>query len=350
MIPGRREVSIPGLIRIKPGALDRLGIYLRRADYLKVALIHSEGLPVALTDRLVAAANLEKIQIVHIAIIHNASSEEAIAILNQLPPVDCVLGFGGGKAIDAAKYIASLANTAMLAIPTSLSNDGFCSPQASLTEGGKRVTFRSSIPAGVIVDTAVCLQAPKVLWLAGIGDLVSKLTAIRDWKLAFHHQNAPFDDFAAMLSDASVYQFMGQPDFNLDGAKRLASALMLNGISMSICGSSRPASGSEHLISHSLDALSARPRLHGLQVGIATYLISQLDGKCTEAIRTLFNVTGFWNAITDDPFSRREWRQAIQRAPSMKSEFYTILSNSDLTDALMEIVDHDDHLKECFLD
>ena len=44
MIPGQRQVSIPGLVRIKPGVLDRVGVYLRRADYRRVALIHSEGL------------------------------------------------------------------------------------------------------------------------------------------------------------------------------------------------------------------------------------------------------------------------------------------------------------------
>ncbi|MEQ9411058.1 MAG: iron-containing alcohol dehydrogenase family protein [Fuerstiella sp.] len=350
MIPGQREVSIPGLVRIKPGALDRVGIYLRRANYQTVALIHSDGLPKTLINRLQAGLDREGISPAHVRSACEASREEAGAIASELPVIDCVLGLGGGKAIDTAKYIGFLSETAMLSIPTSLSNDGFCSPQSSLTESGKRVSMKSSMPSGVVVDTAVCLQAPKSLWLAGIGDLVSKLTAVKDWKLAFHHRDTPVDDFAALLSDASVFQFMGQPDFKLDGVQRLATALMLNGVSMSICGSSRPASGSEHLISHALDAFSARPRLHGFQVGMATYLISHLHGTATEAIRTVFTKTGFWDAIIADPFSRREWRLAIQQAPSMKSEFFTILSMRDWTDSLMEIIDHDRHLKNCFVE
>ena len=316
MIPGQREVFIPGLVRIKPGALDRVGIYVRRADYRTVALIYSEDLPVALIDRLQAGLDREGIALVHVKAAREASCEEARAIAAELPDIECILGLGGGKAIDTAKYIGFLSSTAMLSIPTSLSNDGFCSPQSSLTESGKRVSLKSKMPSGVVVDTAVCLQAPKILWLAGIGDLVSKLTAVKDWKLAFHHQDTPVDDFAALLSDASVFQFMGRPDFNLDGVQRLATALMLNGVSMSICGSSRPASGSEHLVSHALDALSVRPRLHGLQVGMATYLISQLHGTATEAIGTVFTRTGFWGAIIAEPFSRREWKLAIERAPS----------------------------------
>src|SRR5215471_13082134 len=101
---------------------------------------------------------------------------------------------------------------------------------------------------------------------------------------------------------------------------------MLNGIAMEIAGSSRPASGSEHLISHALDALSAKPRLHGLQVGVASFLVSLLQQNNTDVIAELFDVTGFWDAIAADPFRRSEWREAIYRAPTMKDGFFTVLS------------------------
>lgn len=350
MIPGQREVSIPGLVRIKPGALDRVGVYLRRADYRRVALVHSEGLPQTLTDQLQSGLRREGIDLAYSQTIHHASYDEAHAISAELPDIQCILGLGGGKAIDAAKCIGSLSETSTLAIPTSLSNDGFCSPQSSLTESGKRISRPSSMPSGVVVDTAVCLQAPKLLWLAGVGDLVSKLTAVRDWKLAFHLQNTPVDDFAALLSDASVFQFIGRPEFNLDGMRLLATALMLNGVAMSICGSSRPASGSEHLISHALDSFVDRPRLHGLQVGIASYLVSHLHESGTKEIRSVFTKSGFWEAIIAEPFSRSEWKQAIEMAPSMKTDFFTILSIDDQTETLMKILDTDPHLKDCFVD
>ena len=79
---------------------------------------------------------------------------------------------------------------------------------------------------------------------------------------------------AALRSDGSIHSFLSHPKLDLEGVRLLATSLMLNGIAMEVCGSSRPASGSEHLISHALDASSARPRLHGLQVGVATYLMS----------------------------------------------------------------------------
>ena len=206
------------------------------------------------------------------------------------------------------------------------------------------------MPYGVIVDTEVCLHSPKQLWLSGVGDLVSKITAIRDWKLAFHHDGTPVDDFAALLSDATVFQFLGRPEQDLEGMRLLATALMLNGVAMAVCGSSRPASGSEHLISHALDATSARPRLHGLQVGMATYLMSHLHGFGNESIRKLFDQTGFWHQIETDPFSRQEWQVAIQKAPSIKPNFHTSLSRKDYTGRLMALIGTDPILGNCFVE
>ena len=169
-------------------------------------------------------------------------------------------------------------------------------------------------------------------------------------KLAFHQTGEPVNDFAVLLSDKSVHSYLSHPRFDLKGTRLLATSLLLNGIAMEICGSSRPASGSEHLISHALDALSARPRLHGLQVGIAAYLVSILQGGNTDRIAGLFDVTGFWDAVAADPFSRSEWLQAIRAAPSVKEGYYTVLSSRDVLPEAEKILTHDPHLRRCFQD
>ena len=349
MIGNKREVEIPSLVRIKPGALDRLGIYLGRAAFRRVVLLHSEGLPGTIIERAKNAMASEQIDLVQDLAVADGALETMESIAIDLPEhTDCIVGVGGGKALDVAKLVATRAEVPMFTLPTSLSNDGFASPQSSLTIDGKRKSLPANMPRGVIVDTEVCLAAPKILWLSGVGDLVAKVTAVRDWKLAFHHDGTLVDDFAALLSDASVFQFMGRPERDLDGIRLLATALMLNGISMAICGSSRPASGSEHLISHALDATSKRPRLHGLQVGVATYILSQLHGSGTDNIRTLFDSTGFWKVIRADPFSRAEWKTAIELAPTVKANFHTILSKKDQGAALMQIIEGDAVLADCF--
>jgi glycerol-1-phosphate dehydrogenase [NAD(P)+] len=282
--------------------------------------------------------------------IADASYDAATELFTRLPrKASAIIGVGGGKALDVAKYVSFLARLPCYATPTSLSNDGFCSPQSSLTIDGRRRSLAAALPHAVVLDLDVCKDAPRSLWLSGVGDLTSKLTAIFDWKLSFHRRGEAVNDFAALLSDATVYQFLAQPSFDLEGARLLGTALMLNGIAMEICGSSRPASGSEHLISHALDAISKRPRLHGLQVGVATYLVSRVQRNQTERISGLFDRTGFWPLIESDPFILSEWKKALRLAPSIKEDFFTILSEPGALAEAQAILDTDPRLRACFL-
>ncbi|MGE3779310.1 MAG: iron-containing alcohol dehydrogenase, partial [Pirellulaceae bacterium] len=208
----------------------------------------------------------------------------------------------------------------------------------------------AAIPYGVVIDTEACQAAPRILTLSGVGDLVAKLTAVHDWKLAFHRAGEFVHDFAALLSDGSIHAYLSRPAFDLEGLRLLATALLLNGMAMEMCGTSRPASGSEHLISHALDATSVRPRLHGLQVGVATYLVSILQGAHTQRIAELFAATGFWDAIAQDPFSRAEWLTAVRVAPTLKADFYTVLASRDVLPEVERLLQQDPHLNRCFVD
>ena len=344
-----RQTAIPELVRVKPGALDRMGIYAGRHEFTRVVLFFSKNLEERLLDRLTGSLRSQNINVLQQTEVESIGFEKVTELFRQAPrAVDAVIGLGGGKALDVAKYVAFLSRLPYLSVPTSLSNDGFCSPQSSLTIDDRRCPLPSAMPFGVILDTAVCLDAPETLWYSGVGDLVSKLTAVTDWKLAFHAQKTPVDDFAALLSDASVYQFLAWPKRDLEGMRLLGTALLLNGISMSICGSSRPASGSEHLISHALDSLSKRPRLHGLQVGVAAYLISLLQNQNSGRIAALFDATGFWRAIGSDPFDRAEWLEAARIAPTLKSDFYTVLSSRDCLPEIEAALHSDPNLRQCF--
>ncbi len=346
----RTQAAIPTFVRIKPGALDRLGIYAARHAHRRVLLIVSQGMVPEIVARAVQGLNEQGAEDIHRIDADAASFEAAADLLAALPTArQAVIGLGGGRALDVAKYVAHLASLPYYAVPTSLSNDGFCSPQSSLTLVGKKRSLAATLPFAVVVDTEVCRQAPKVLWLSGVGDLLAKITAVRDWKLAYHQRGEPVDDLAALLSDASVFQFLGRPEHDPEGLRLLATALMLNGISMEICGSSRPASGAEHLISHALDARSERPRLHGLQVGVATYLVSHLQGEGTDLIAGTFDRTGFWQAIRDDPFRRAEWLDAVERAPAIKPDRFTILSTRPRVSEVANLIDHDPHLAGCFI-
>ena len=343
------SIVIPTLVRIKPGALDRIGVYVKRGEFRTAVLLFSKELDHSFIERVNASLAAHGVTVLEQVLVEASSFEHAQEVFLSLPPkAEVIIGIGGGKALDVGKYVAFLTRLPYISVPTALSNDGFCSPQASLDFQGKRRSFPAAMPYGVVIDTAICLEAPRILWLAGVGDSVAKITSVYDWKLAFKNQGTQVDDFAALLSDATVFQLMAKPDHDLEGMRLLGTALMLNGIAMEICGSSRPASGSEHLISHALDLVSARPHLHGLQVGVATYMISQLQGRGMERISSLFDATGFWDAIRQDPFSRKEWIEAIRIAPGVKPDFYTVLSDTGRLDDLIRIMDTDPKLKGLF--
>lgn len=347
----RTQISIPNLVRVKPDAIGRLGIYARRNAFSEIVVLHSADLHADLMQRLCDGLHAESITILQRWPIQAASFEQARALFPQIPAkTRAIVGFGGGKALDVAKYVAFLTRIPYLAVPTSLSNDGFCSPQSSLTLEGRRKSLPSAMPFGVVIDTEVCLAAPEILWLAGVGDLVAKLTAVTDWKLAFNAVGTLVDDFAALLSDATVFQFIARPQRDLEGVRLLGTSLMLNGIAMEVCGSSRPASGSEHLISHALDSLGGPPRMHGLQVGIATYLVSLLQGRNADLIADLFEQTGFWRAVEKDPFRRADWLEAIRRAPSIKQDFYTVLSSRACLPEAEHHLLTDPHLRNCVVE
>jgi hypothetical protein len=119
-------------------------------------------------------------------------------------------------------------------------------------------------------------------------------------------------------------------------------------IAMEMSGSTRPASRSEHLISHALDALSTPPKMHGLQVGVASYVISILQKENTVRIASLFDATRFWDAIAADPFSRAEWLEAVRMAPAMKQGLYTVLSSRDVLPEVEQLLTDDPRLTRCF--
>jgi glycerol-1-phosphate dehydrogenase [NAD(P)+] len=344
------QIGLPTLVRVKDGALDRLGLYLQRAQHNRIIVIQSDGLIHSLSERASQSLKEHSIDSAAWLEVTEISIDSAIRLYLQLPSrVSAVVGLGGGRALDVAKYVASLGRLPFFAVPTSLSNDGFCSPQSSLLIEDKRRSLPAAIPYGLVIDTAVCREAPLNLTLSGVGDLVAKFTAVRDWKLAFHATGEPIDDFAALLSDGSVHAYLSHSNRDAQGMRLLATALMMNGIAMVMSGSSRPASGSEHLISHALDQISSRPRLHGLQVGVASYLVSRLQGENESLIDQLFRATGFWDAIASDPFVKSEWVQAVRMAPTIKDSFYTVLSSRDVMPEVEALLMTDPHLSRCII-
>ncbi len=341
----QRQIAIPSILKIGKNEIDHIGQYLLEAGFTNVACFFSAGIEELYGEKVFESLENQGINIVHKDIIDQTHIENVIDTAFSIPKsVNVLLGIGGGKALDYSKYCAHILALPFISVPTSTSNDGFCAPNASLLVNNKRKTIKATIPYGVIVDLTAVKNAPDICVYSGIGDLISKITAGRDWKMACSLSKAQFNDFAYLISQNSVLELLNYQDWDIKSLKflyQLVYSLLMNGIAMEIASSSRPASGSEHLISHAYDSITHKPSMHGIQVGLATYICSYLQDYEFEKIKNLLIHTGFFDFLEKHPLNKQEFIQAIRKAPSIKEMFYTILSVPENIDKAVDFVEND---------
>jgi glycerol-1-phosphate dehydrogenase [NAD(P)+] len=339
------NIVIPSLLRIKPNSLNKIGKYLRSAGWSEVAVFWGEGLASRFGRTVCVSFDATDTRLAFEATATSHDVEVLFRESLRIPVhVKAIVAIGGGRAIDSAKYLAHLLQKPLIVVPTAISNDGFCSPFSSLLVQGQRRTMRTVLPEGIILDTQILADCPEALLYSGVGDLFCKYTAIFDWKLAFSKCREPVNDFAAemALNAANTFLYYTPKAFaDLDFLRVLASSLMMAGIAMEIAGSSRPASGSEHLISHAYDQTAKQASLHGLQVGVASYLMSLLQGTTHNAVKSAAEHSGFLAYVAQHPLERNAFLESLKLAPSVKQDFYTILSEPGSLDRALKLCDAD---------
>lgn len=184
---------------------------------------------------------------------------------------------------------------------------------------------------------------------SGIGDMVSKITALYDWIFEEEHGYGKVNDFAVMIAKKAVNSFVRTPFTSIQDdlfLKELLDSLAMSGIANEIAGSSAPTSGSEHLISHALDKMLEHPQLHGIQVGIATYLMSVVQDHRYRRVDTIFMQTGFWDYVKTLDLRREDFEKAVDLAPSIKPFRYTYLHEQQYRDRAKELLHTDARLQE----
>lgn len=336
-------IQIPTLLRVKPNTLYKLGKYLRRNDFHSIGLFYGEGMGDLLGQTVEISLDSSEIKTRYTETVVTNDIEAVISSAFALPRnTDAIVAVGGGMAIDYAKYAGFLARKPVIAVPTALSNDGFASPGASLKVAGRRTSCPAGIPFGVVLDTAVIAKSPPRFTFSGVGDLLSKYSAVHDWKLAYWETGEQVNDFAVLIALQSVENFVNHPNKSigdLDFIKLMAGALVMSGVAMEVSGSSRPASGSEHLISHAYDKVARRPSMHGLQVGLASIATMWLqEHPRLEDVMSVLAETGFMHFVKENPLDRASFIEAIRVAPTIKDEYFTILSPKGNVDRLVEFV------------
>lgn len=245
---------------------------------------------------------------------------------------DLIIGIGGGRSVDIAKMVAFNLKKQFVSIPTSASHDGIASPFVSL-RGDKPHSIIATAPLGVFVDIEVLKKAPKKLLASGCGDLMAKITAVRDWELARDDVGEYFGTYAANLASMSAKiviensKLGKKPDVRM-----IVEALISSGVAACIAGSSRPCSGAEHLFSHALDYLVPGIGLHGEKCGIGAILISKLQGQDWKRIVSTLESVGAPTTARQIGLKPQILAKALVMAPSLRKERYTILNKVKMTE------------------
>jgi glycerol-1-phosphate dehydrogenase [NAD(P)+] len=245
-----------------------------------------------------------------------------------------ILAIGGGSKIDIAKVVANDLNLPFISIPTSAAHDGIASNRASIKSGSGSVSIEGASPMGVIADTELIFQSPYRMLASGCADVLSNFSALRDWKLAYELRDEEFSRSAYAFSFYAAESMMDAADYirpNLEESVWMAiKPIIVSGISMSIARSSRPTSGSEHLISHNIDHLYPGRAMHGEQCGVAAIITMYLQrGDWEELKHALMKIGAPTKAcelnLTDDEFIT-----AVTNAYSIRKDRYTILGDKEL--------------------
>jgi glycerol-1-phosphate dehydrogenase [NAD(P)+] len=245
------------------------------------------------------------------------------------------VGVGGGRSIDVAKCASFNAGVPFVSVPTAASHDGVVSSRASIQKGAEKVSLAAQTPIAVIMDTGIIAESPFRLLAAGCGDIISNLAAVKDWALARNLRNEYYSSYAAALSELAAHLVIEnastiKPRLE-ESAWFVCKALVSSGVAMSIAGSSRPASGSEHKFSHALDRIAKKPALHGEQCGVGTIMMMYLHSGNWQEVRDALLVIGAPTTARSLGVTDEEVVQALVHAHEINKERYTILGDEGLT-------------------
>jgi glycerol-1-phosphate dehydrogenase [NAD(P)+] len=268
--------------------------------------------------------------------VEGGSVEAAYGLAKQLREgfYDALVGIGGGRTIDVAKHAASLSGLPVVTVATSLAHDGIASPVASLEEGGRKSSYGVQMPIAVVVDLDYVRRSEPELRRSGIGDVVSNLAAIADWRLAEREKGEPVDGVAVTFAHTAASSVLHREDGIDDDSflVSLAEALVLSGLAMATAGSSRPCSGGEHEILHAIDHLYPETARHGELAGAASLFTCFLHGEDALArdIDACLTRHGLPRTPSDLGLDEDRFVQAVLHAPETRPDRYTILEHLDL--------------------
>lgn len=201
-----------------------------------------------------------------------------------------VLSVGTGSVNDPCRLAAARKNKKLCIFATAPSMDGFASYSSPIVANGFKSSYPAKSPEVIIADTRILANAPNELKSAGFGDMVAKYVGLIDWQVSHLLTGEIYCEKVASLTKDAADELMKMADKVTANdeytAGKIFESLLKTGIGMSFMQNSRPASGSEHIISHLVECLELKkgilPNLHGDDVGVCTLEMLKYYGELAE--------------------------------------------------------------------
>ncbi|MGC4117122.1 MAG: iron-containing alcohol dehydrogenase [Myxococcales bacterium] len=232
------------------------------------------------------------------------------SLSKDLPKADCFVAVGAGVVNDLTKWLAADAGVPYAVYATAASMNGYTAANVAPSLKGVKSLFRARAPRLLAADPRVVCSAPFELTSSGLGDAIAKPVSTADWKMNEILFGEAFSDAVAGVINDVEPRYVDAPAAlarrEPQAIRALFDALVYSGCAMTLQGSSLPASGGEHLVSHTLDMLAhvdgVEHDLHGRQVGVATVLAAAMYEELLAIDRPR------WSADPGVPFDPNLWK------------------------------------------
>ena len=330
------RMELPREVIVGENTLELVADITRKLGFKKKAFIVSGFKTFEIAGRKVKEILEDSGIEVEYSLVNSSTVNEVKLVEEKIEAVkpQVVFGVGGGTKIDVAKLSSARKGIPFISVPTTASHDGIASPVASVKGLSKSYSIMAQAPMAIIADTDVIIQADYRFIASGCGDVIAKLTAVRDWKLAHMAKNEYYGEYAASLALMSAKLIVRNADLikpgSIEGLRVLLEALISCGVAMSIAGSSRPCSGSEHLFSHALDLLNSKHAMHGEQCGVGTILMGYVHHVNWEKIKGTLEKVGAPTTAKELKLEPKAIVEAMVKAKEVRPERYTILNEKTL--------------------
>lgn len=293
-------------IRIGSGLVTQAGEILRENGFPRRLLLIGDR------DTLAAAAGIEE-SLTGFEVTRHcydtlrvATMDDVRLVEDYLDRVDAVVAVGAGSIHDPSRLACARRNKPLCLFATAPSMDGFASYNAPIVDGGFKTTHAAKCPEVIIADTKILAAAPKALKSAGFGDMISKYIALIDWQVSHLVTGEAYCPRVAELTRTAVDRLMTMADRvtleDEETAAAVLESLLMTGIAMSFTRTSRPGSGTEHILAHyweCIELLEGKiPNFHGEDVGVATLLtLREYEALAGRETVTAHPEVNDWDAV-----------------------------------------------------